>query len=187
MTTFESDPEIEFDLPSENEAGQRGPAEDEKLETELVLLLSRLERRIEQLRGERARQSAEASMQSLVQMVHEVVAFAEGLLGARRGAGLLGDAWRKARGSHPQVQLVGLDGSRLTVDLLLQRRRDWTGDPEERHAFFLFIGRGLVQILGHAFAALGRRFGSSEAAARWKGVSGVFILDLLQALDQVRF
>ena len=184
--SLENEPEIEFDLSPETTDAEPALG-DEGLETELLLLLSRLELWVEHLREAAGRESVADALEGLSRLLQQICGFSAVPGRPARGAEALAAAWGRARDSHPEVHLLRLAGDRLEVDALVQRHRSWTGERDERRALFSALARGIVRIAGLLLLGISQGFQSAEAAARWQEVMGVFILDLIRALDRVEF
>lgn len=166
------------------------PAEieqDNALENDLILLLSRLEHSRVRLDSRRSQRRPALALQILAEMVNHVVAFSEEWLDVEARANSLAKALAWAADVHPQVRLLHVQNNRLSAQTMSNLYSSWTSDSVERRETFHQIARGMVDVLETYFSLLADRFRSPSIADRWREPCRIFLADLTPVLKKIPF
>jgi len=166
------------------------PAEieqDNALENDLILLLSRLEHSRVRLDSRRSQRRPALALQILAEMVNHVMAFSEEWLDVEARANSLAKALAWAADVYPQVRLLHVQNNRLSAQTMSNLYSSWTSDSVERRETFHQIARGMVDVLETYFSLLADRFRSPSVADRWREPCRIFLADLTPVLKKIPF
>lgn len=160
---------------------------DVALESELMLLLSRLEQSMIRLGEDKVRKRPRAAIDTLCGMVNQLIESAEQRLdaGERQLAlqPLLGRAARK----HPMARLLTVNQNRLSAQTVANLYSAWSDDPAERRKMFREICRSIEVVTASYLDLFARQSHSPATGELWRESYGVFLRDLGQAIDRIRF
>jgi hypothetical protein len=124
--------EIEWDEPESSAP----VGNDESLENDLILLLSRLERWVAALQEKKAQNRPIAILQGLGDLANQVIEFEVSMGKNRRGGISLEHALRQSLSSHPQTEMLDAVDRRLSTQRAVDLYRNWADDPEDRKPMF---------------------------------------------------
>ena len=175
--------EIEWDEPETSAP----VGNDESLENDLILLLSRLERWVAALQEKRAQNQPISILEGLGELANQVIEFEVSMGRNRRGTISLDQALRQAASSHPQTELLDAVNRRLSTQRAVDLYRNWADDPEDRKPMFSQICRATIRVIGCYFSAFADAFRAPEPKKRWQETASVFVLDLLRVTDRAQF
>lgn len=160
---------------------------DAALAGKLMLLLSRLEQAMTHLGERKVLRRPLLAIESLCEMVNQLVAFSEESSGASEKQLLLDPVLTKAGRKHPMARLLTTHMNRLSAKTASDLYRTWSSDPTERRAMFREICRGMVFVIEYYLELLAKQAHSPAMAEEWRESYDVFLRDLERAVDRVRF
>ena len=161
--------------------------QDNMLENNLILLLSKLEQLQTKLAHKKSLKRPTLALQILTEIINEVVAYSETLPSAAVSSDSLTKALAKASDRYATIELLRIQGNRLSTEIVSQLYGSWTGDPGERRNVFAEISQGMLDILETYFAYFTTCFRSSSIAGQWHETCQVFLAELRQEVKKIQF
>jgi hypothetical protein len=158
--------------------------DDETLESDLFVLLSRLEQMQDQI--SRKKQPT-ITLKMLTNMINELVTFSEVWLDVKENIDTLPRAIAKATDIYPEVGWLQVQRNTLSVPAVLELYDNLSKNPTGRRQMFSQITRGMLDVLGTYFSILMSRYHSADAAEMSKELCNVFLTDLTQAVEKIKF
>lgn len=171
---------------TDERAAEREIRQDRVLEADLMLLLSRIAHRIDELNEIKDKQPA-ATLQIMTDIVNGVAEYFEGLPGVDVEEGFLTGAVDKAAASFSNVKLVHVDQNRISPQTAINLYRGWTGNRNERNRVFTQIALGIVDILESYFFLVTEKFNTPDMTRDWKDAYTVCLKELSEAVESVSF
>lgn len=159
---------------------------DSVLEANLLLLLSRIAQKMDELNEIKDKQPS-ATLQIMSDIVNSVAECFEGLLSVYPGEGFLTEAVDKAAASFSNVKLVHVDQNRISPQTAINLYSGWTGDRNERNQVFMQIALGIVDILESYFSLVTEKFNTPRMARDWKDTYSVCLNELSESVRSVSF
>jgi hypothetical protein len=165
------------------------PAEverDNTLENDLILLLSQLEHLRAQVADRKARGRPPLALQALTEMLNQAASFSEGL-NAKANANSLARALTLASELHPAARLLRTQDNRLSLQTVSKLYSSWADDPTGRREVFYQIGQAMLDVLESYFMLFTGSFRAPSLANQWRETCRVFLTDLTQVVETIRF
>ncbi len=159
---------------------------DSTLETNLVLLLSEVAQKMDELNETKDKQPVE-TLKILSDIVNMVGEFSEGVLKAAPEDGFLSEAVNKASESFSNVKLLHVDQNRISPQTVINLYIGWTGDRNEKNHVFHQIALGIVDILESYFSLITEKFNTPHVANDWKDTFTVCLKELTESVESVSF
>lgn len=167
--------------------GRSDRESDAALERDLMLLLSQLEQSMIRLGEERISRRPRAAIETLCGMVNHLIAVAEERLdGGERQLALQPLLVRAAR-KFPMARLLTAHHNRLSAQTVANLYTAWSDDPAERAKMFREICRSIEVVTASYLDQFARQCRAPATAEMWRESYGVFLRDLSQAIDRIRF
>jgi len=159
--------------------------QDDALENSFILLLSNLEQSLVQLDQEKQGKQAVAALQILTEIINELAAFAEKLptdtpLHLNQMIAIAAEIYSTTR-------LLRARQNRLAIDVLLKLHESWTGTASERQQTFKEISLSQIMIIQEYLSRLIDQFHDESTASQWRETSNVFLLELNQKINIIKF
>lgn len=172
-----------------DEDGQRLSAaqikQDHNLENGLISLLSTLEHTQSQLAHKRSWKRPSLALKTLSGMVNDVVAFSETRLG--READSLTKALAVTSDRYAAARLLQVRDNRLQVQAVVNLYRHWDTDAASRRQMFVEVAKSLLDVLEIYFLLCAAGFNALPAADQWREMSRVFLDELTQVVEKIKF
>jgi len=160
-------------------------AVDEELEYQLINLISQLEFSRAKLAERKARRQPFIALQTLTEMVNVLVAFTENEL---KGAGHPLEKTIPLTADHyPAIRLLQIQNNRLQPTVVVTLYRDWSAGKANRRNMFTEMAHGIVEIMESYFVYITSSFHSAEMADQWRDTCLLFLEELTNALQKVKF
>ncbi len=160
---------------------------DEALEGDLFMLLSRLEQIQDRLSHKKIKKNPKAALQILTELINETVTFSEIWLDMEKYSDSLARVLAKTSDIYPSVQMLQVQNNKLSVDVVLKLYNSWGKDSARRRKMFSQIGQCMLDIMETYFSLLLSCFYSPSTAELCRDVSDVFLADLTQTVDNIKF
>ena len=160
---------------------------DENLEGDILVLISSLEQMLDQLSHKKSLKNPTLALRSLTEMTNEVVTFSAVWLDTNVYANSLSRAVTKASDIYSSIQMLQVQDNEVLIDVILKLYRSWAKDQVGRRKMFNEIGLGIRDILETYFALLLACFHSSSMSQTSQEVIDIFLADLTQAMDKIKF
>lgn len=161
-------------------------AVDEELEYQIINLISQLEFSRAKLAERKTRRQPFIALQTLTEMVNVLVAFTE-----ESGRSQMGRSLEKTitltADHYPAVRLLQIQNNRLQPTVIVTLYRDWSAGKADRRNMFTEMARGIVEILESYFVYITSSFHSVEMADQWRDTCLLFLEELTNALQKVKF
>ena len=161
-------------------------AQDRALEDKLILLLSRFEQFQTPLADIKYGKQSETALQVLTEVANEVIAFTENLPEITDSAALskvLADVAK----NYSTLRLLHARDNRLSTEVISNLYTTWTGDVLERRHTFGEISQGMLAIIDKYFKYIVAQFQSNIIANQWQETCQIFLTELKQAINKIRF
>ncbi len=159
---------------------------DRRLEMDLIGLVSKFEYMRAKLSTEGPSNRPLSALEILIDMVNHSQSFCrENTLAG--GSDFLTKAVTKLGNLSPATRLVRLNDSHQLSDNLIQRYRNWTGNPSSRQETFSQVAIILVSLLEAYFSFFIQKFQAASLVDQWTETSQVFIADLRHAIEELDF
>ena len=160
---------------------------DAALESELMLLLSQLEQSMTRLGEDKVRKRPRAAIDTLCGMVNHLIGSAEQRLGLGERELALQPLLAQAARPHPMARLLTVHQNRLSAQTVANLYTAWSDDPAERRQMFREICRSVELVTESYLDLFARQCRSPATAEAWRESYGVFLRDLVLAIDRIRF
>ncbi|HZS05622.1 MAG TPA: DUF4388 domain-containing protein [Blastocatellia bacterium] len=160
---------------------------DNNYEAELILMLSKLELFLIHLGEHRAQKEPAQALQSLAELVNQIIEFFENIPEAYAMSGSLVKALTRVADLYPQTRLLGAQYNRLRVSTVVTVYQNWAEDPNDRRYLFRQICYGMMQVAESYFSLFATYFRDPDRSDQWRETYGVFLTDLRRAVDKVPF
>jgi len=156
---------------------------DERLLTELMTLLTRLEQDRVRLSDGGISGGGVAALLVTTAVVNSLVAFVTAKCGDPdvRPSRVL----PRLADSQPYTQLLGEENDRISVATVAGVLKTWDSSKEDRQSLFRDLCRALLDVLAVYCATVSTFFHGSREREEWKATSDVFIDGLWTAVQQV--
>lgn len=183
----------EQNLPQVEEAQPVAPLspaqieQDDTLENDLVLLLSRLEQMQIRLADARDGKQPVPALHLLTEIVNQVAEFAEKLPAAGHRSGQLADILAQAAETYATARLLRVTNNRLSARIVAQLYSSWTGDIAERKQTFKEISHSLLIIIEKYFLHIINRFHAAAVAGQWQETSEIYLAELKREVNNIQF
>ncbi len=160
---------------------------DETLEGDLFVLLSRLEQMQDQLSHRKIKKNPPLALKILTEIINEVVTFSEVWLDTTKYPDSLTRVLATTGDIYSAAQMLQVQNNKLSIDVVLKLYTNWGKDSTRRRQMFNQIGQAMLDILETYFSLLLTGFYSPSAAELCQEVSDVFLVDLTQTMDSIKF
>ncbi len=156
---------------------------DERLLTEMLEMLSRLEPYRTRLVAQRAAQDDLTALATVTELVNTVVEFVtthsddQALLPSRVLA--------RIADSLPYTQLLGEEQERVTVATAIAVLSDWKGDAADRRRMIHDLCNASVDVFAVYCDALATLFEADRERDEWRSMSELFVSELRNTFEQV--
>jgi len=161
-------------------------AVDEDLEYQIINLISQLEFSRAKLAERKVRRQPYIALQTLTEMVNMLVAFTE-----KSGRSQTGRSLEKTitltADRYPAVRLLQIQNNRLPPTVVVTLYRNWSAGKAERRNMFTEMARGIIEIMESYFVYITSSFHSAEMADQWRDTCLLFLEELTNALQKVKF
>ncbi|HYM25194.1 MAG TPA: DUF4388 domain-containing protein [Vicinamibacterales bacterium] len=156
---------------------------DERLLTELLTLLTRLEQDRVRLSDGGVNGGAVAALLVTTAVVNSLVAFVTAKCGDPdvRPSRVL----PRLADSQPYTQLLGEENDRISVATVAGVLKTWDSSKEDRQSLFRDLCRALLDVLSVYCSTVSTFFHGSREREEWKATSDVFIDGLWTAVQQI--
>jgi Domain of unknown function (DUF4388) len=178
--------QIEAFLQDGHAAGSQGsgdaePSGDERLLSELLTLLSRLEQDRARLADHHSKSGGVPVLVALATVVNSVIAFV-----TTRSSDpnvLPSHVLPRLAEKQPYTQLLGEDNGRLSVATVADVLKNWSDDEAEREKLLHDLSRALLDVLTWYGEAAGTFFHESREREEWRATFEVFVEGLWSAIQ----
>jgi hypothetical protein len=162
--------------------------QDNALENDLTTLISQLEFQRSQLTGlPQDSRRAQASLLVLAEMVNNLVVLGEKRLRASGQAASLAQALAQAAETHPRLRLLQAERNRLSAQTIGNLYTSWRSDLSGRQETFQQIAHGMVEVMELFFSNLSERFQARASGEQWQEMCAIFLADLAQAVESIKY
>lgn len=163
----------------------RQTAADERLEYQLINLISQLEFSRAKLADKKIRKRPSAALQTVAEMANALVAFTEKKL--KINGRSLEKALSLAADHYPAIRLFQIRNNRLQPVVVVTLYHNWSAGKADRSKMFTEMVRGIVEIMESYFVYITSSFHAAETAEQWREACLVFLEELTAALQRVKF
>ena len=161
--------------------------QDNALENDLILLLSRFEHARAELDGENGHRRPVLALQNLTEMVNHALVFSEERLDADASAASLAQVMDRTSDKYPRMRLLQTRDSRLSAQTVSNLYKSWTGDAAGRQETLRQAALGLVAVVESYLELFTDRFRSSAMADLWRETCSTFVSELTQVVEHTHF
>jgi hypothetical protein len=175
------------DEPGENMLSAAEIEQDNALENDLILLLSRFEHARAQMDAENGHRRPVLALQNLAEMVNRALALSEERLDTDVGAVSLAQVMDRISDRYPRMRLLQTRGSRLSAQMVSNLYNSWTGDSAGRQETLRQAALGLVAVVESYLELFTGHFRSSAMTDVWRETCGTFIAELTQVVERTQF
>ncbi len=161
--------------------------QDEALENDLFTMFSRIEQMQARLAHKKSQKNPALALQILTEIVNEVVTLSEVWLDVEKYTDSLTRALTKSGDIYPAARLLQVRQNKLSGDVVLKLYKSWAGNQQGRQQMFDQICRSLLDVLETYFSLLTACFHSSSMAEQNQELCNIFLTDLTQTADKIRF
>jgi hypothetical protein len=165
------------------------PAEieyDRLFEHAIIVLLSSLEHSRAQLANKKTKKRPPVALQILIDMVNQVVAFAEKHGLAAESTNSLVRYLGAMEKIVPEARMLNINDNRLAGRVVLLYS-NWKGSPNDRQNVFRKVGECLNQLLESYFSLFTGSFRASSMVDQWIETSKVFLVELAKVANEIQF
>ncbi len=166
------------------------PAEieqDEALENDLILLLSRLEQLQIRLAAQKSQKQPTLALQILTEIINQVTAFSEVLPDAVANSNTLPKILTTVADTYSVARLLRVQHNRLSTEIVSKLYNNWSGDVAERRQTFSEIGQSILHVIETYFSYFIAYFRSSSVAGQWQETCDIFLAELRQEANKIQF
>jgi len=160
--------------------------QDRALEYELILLLSELEQLQARLADIKNEKQTTIALEILTQITNKVVTFTE-KRPKTTNVTTLSKVLTEAANTYSTLRLLQARQNRLSAEIISMLYVNWTGDLAERRQTFVEISQGIVVIIEKFLAHIVAQFQSNIIANQWQETNRIFLAELKQAVQGIRF
>ncbi len=162
-------------------------AQDDLLEQDFVLVLARLEQIRAKLAERKTLKQPIVAIQLVADIVNEAATFAQTLPGEGADPKYLANALQRAGETHPSTKLLRIENTHLSANIAGQLYANWSGNSREREQAFKEMGDGLAAVVESYFAYFVSCFRSSAVAGQWRDTCEIFLAELRNDIQNVKF
>jgi len=160
--------------------------QDRVLEYELILLLSELEQLQARLANIKNTRQTTTALEILTEITNKVIAFTETLPKATNVVTLSKILTETAK-TYSTLRLLQPRNNRLSIEIITMLHISWTGDLVDRRQTFEEIRQGIIVIIEKILAYIIAQFHSNVIVNQWQETSEIFLTELKQAVQGIRF
>ncbi len=170
--------------PAPKQLTEEDVAHDNRLENDIILLLSNLEQARWRLSDKSTLKRPASAMQILVEMANETIVATTDALAAEIRIEPLKAILAEVAQEFPAAQSLPIQNERLSVTLIVNL---FNGvDKKVRQQFFYDACRSIVGLLGAYFARMTSSFRSAVVGEGLKEAYSLFLTDLNEVVETVR-
>ncbi len=175
------------EIEAKQELSPQDIEEDNQLEQDAILVLSRIEQVRDRLAEKKTQRQPTLALRLLRDVAHELIVFAETLPGDAGTPGYLESVLIHIGDAFPAAKVLRTHNNYLSTEIAEQLYNNWSGSAAERQQTFGELGEGLLALLEAYFAYLVGCFRSSTVAGQWHDTCEIFLAELKRDLTEIKF
>ncbi len=161
--------------------------QDSNLETNLIMLLSKLEQLQAKLAQEKTQKRPVQALRVFTEIINEVAAFGEANPPHTSKHAPLMEVLSSVSEKYAATQLLRVENNRLSTNIVTQLYQRWTDDVAKRRETFMEISQGLLDVLETYFTHLMVFFNAPILATQWQETCQLFLSELKASTQKIKF
>ena len=175
------------EIEAKQELSPQDIRQDNKLEEDIILILSNIEQIRARLAEKKTRRQPTVAIQHLRDIIHKLSDFAKTLPGDAATPGYLESILLHIGNAFPATKVLRVNKSYLSTDIAEQLYNNWSGSTVERQQTFHELSEGMISLLEMYFAYFVGCFRSSAVAGQWRDTCEIFLAELKSDLKNIKF